>query len=202
MKTGWIKGECLDLSKRLLLRPLRADYADGLCVSAWRNTFEARQAFFSSVPVTPETHMRFMAQKSPLDLIWMLQDKQRQPEPANIGMVSLTLREDASAEYGRLWVVPEVRALGYGIEAELVILALAFEFFNLRTIWAEVLVSNAAALRLHDKTGWQRIGCDVEGHCNARCAVELVTYERATWRARRTWAQEIAKLDLGDWSEE
>lgn len=162
---------------RLLFRPITEDDAYQVC--AWRNTDVARRAFYNLAVVTPDTHIKFMRNRPDHDLIWMICLART---GMAIGMTSLTINpQDHTAEYGRAFILPSLAGQGLGQEQEYMILSLAFEFFNLRYLWGDVLVGNDKALNLHSKTGWVDVGINVEGHTHERGDVMHIEYPRAIW---------------------
>lgn len=166
---------------RLRFRPTVAD--DGYYVAYWRNQADARKAFYNSDVVTPDTHAAFVANRKAHDLVWMIETDQI---AGPVGMLSLTIDPKHScAEYGRLYIDPREQGKGYAIEAEYLMLFLAFEFFHLDYLWLDAYENNAPILALHDKTGWVRAMIDAPGHTDPRGPVVHMTYSRQTWADRR-----------------
>lgn len=139
------------------LRPVEED--DALLVTRWRNTKEARAAFFSGDEVvTPDTHAEFCRTRQPHDLVWLV-GMHRAAAPGNedmpVGMASLTVDVmNKSARFGRLVVSPELA--GRGVAEKIVKLALAFawDVLNLEYVNLEVYADNDSALALYKRVGF------------------------------------------------
>ncbi len=170
-----------DVGTRLTFRPI--DEEDAYLVTKWRNSKVARDVYFNQDVVTPDTHLAFLANRKPHDLVWAI-DLKGYGSP--IGMTSLTVDVGAhTAEYGRAFIALEYTGKGYATEQEYIVLAFAFEVLRLGSLWGDVLASNEAALALHHKTGWEDSGIDQVSHTNSRGPVMHITYSRDTWRAQR-----------------
>lgn len=179
------------LGSRLVFRPIRE--SDGLLVSYWRNSPEARQMFFNSKVVTPDSHAEWLSRKSPYDLVWMIHDKDKL-----IGMIALTISAcDFTGEYGRLIIDPSERDKGYGTEAEYMLICTAFELFELKYLWADVFEKNAAILKLHDSTGWTAVGD--ASRLGVQDKITRVKYFRNTWTERRTEVAKKYGWSLTEW---
>jgi RimJ/RimL family protein N-acetyltransferase len=166
-----------DVGGRLWFQPITED--DAYLICKLRNMDNAREMFFIQDVVTPDTHIMFMKNRKPHDLIWTIWVKEFN---APIGITSLTIDpKEYTAEYGRAFIDPRYRNKGYGQEQEYMVLSLAFDFFNLKYLWGDVLVGNSAAIGLHHKTGWKGVGINVSGHTNERGDVLHIEYHRSWW---------------------
>lgn len=184
---------------RLALRPMTAAVADGLLVARWRNTPQARANFFSQAVVTPETHAAFIANKRPYDQVWMVEKVAEPDGVVPVGTAALYIHPaDYSAETGPLLIAPEWQGQGLAKETDYLMLATAFEFFELQWLWGDAFASNAAVLSLHDKVGFKRAGIDLPGHMHPRAPIQHITYDRATWAVRRADFMAIG-AQLGEW---
>ena len=169
-----------NLGGRLAFRDITED--DAYLVCKWRNTDLAREMFYNRGAVTPDTHLTFMRSRQPHDLVWVIAARGIGP----IGMTSLTIApKDYTAEYGRAFIDPAYQGQGYGTEQEYMVLSLAFELFNLASLWGDVLVRNEAVRALHAKTGWVDAGIDLPGHTSERGSVLHIEYPRANWPEHR-----------------
>lgn len=175
----------------LKMRPMTGSYEDGFLVSYWRNQPEARAAFFSETVVTPDSHAAWMAAKSPYQQVWMVEDLVDRP----VGTAALYIDPVAhTAEAGPLLVAPECRGRGYAREIDYMMLAMAFEFFQLKSVWGEAFVNNTAILSLHASVGFRLT--TVSRH--PRGPVQRIEYDRQTWAKRRAdFVRMGAKL--GEW---
>lgn len=162
---------------RLRFRPITVD--DGYTVARWRNSDAARGVFFSDDLVTPDSHAEFVRNRKPDDLIWIVE---RDEDGAPVGMLSLTIdRSGRSAEYGRAFLDPTYRGLGYAEEMEATLLNFAFYTLRLDRVWGEVLANNEPIRRLHAKIGWRETVSAVRDDGRATIFVE---YHRDEWLAK------------------
>jgi RimJ/RimL family protein N-acetyltransferase len=185
----------ISFGTRLAFRPMTGSVGDGLLVSYWRNSPDARSAFFSGAVVTPESHAAWLAAKSPWKQVWMVEDGD-----CPVGTAALYIDpETVTAETGPLLVAPECRGLGYAREIDYLMLATAFELFELRSLWGDAFAGNTAVLKLHQSVGFEMGGVDVEGHTHPRGPVQHILYSRTTWAGRR---QDFVALGarLGAWT--
>ncbi len=153
--TGWIGAVREVNGKDLWLRTMTDLDVDTNCVVRWRNQPEAREAFFSTDVVTPDTHRLFMATRAPHDLVYMIEC-----DFNPIGMCSLTVDiEEHEAEWGRIYVDPEYTGQGYARAAVLTGLEYAFEVLCLRRVFVEVFADNNGILNLYKKLGFTGADC-------------------------------------------
>lgn len=134
------------------LRPIAESDAD--LVVKWRNSKEAREAFFSSHVVTPDTHIAFVRNRKPHDLVWIVETV---PSvfTSTVGVVSLTVDVNTRrAEFGRLFVDEVYRGSIYTEKIVYTALYYGFEVLGLTDIWADVKTSNDHALDLYKKVGF------------------------------------------------
>jgi len=181
-----------DLGGRLRFFPVQGTWEEGELVTRWRNSPEARDSFYNTDVVTPDTHIRFVKNRQPHDLVWMIHQKELM---IAIGMVSLTVDiKGVTAEYGRLFIDQDYRGKGYAEEAEYMVMSYAFDILCLAYIWGTVFSANKAMIDLHRKTGFLIKGEDVPGHINPRGPVTMVHVYAESWRERR--AAVAAKFGL------
>ena len=177
----------------LKMRPMTGMYEDGVLVSYWRNQPEARAAFFSETVVTPDSHAAWIAAKSPYKQVWMVENQYDKP----VGTAALYIDPVArTAEAGPLLVAPECRGKGYAREIDYMMLAMAFEFFQLDSVWGEAFVSNAAILHLHESVGF-RLTTTRE---HPRGLVQRIEYYRQTWDKRRVEYAAMGRTLLPGWT--
>jgi RimJ/RimL family protein N-acetyltransferase len=62
-------------------------------------------------------------------------------------------RRSRKAEWGKLFLVGDVRGKGYGKEIEAFIYRYAFEHLNLHKLYCEVYSENESVIRLHERMG-------------------------------------------------
>jgi len=182
---------------RIALHPVQATWNDAYLVSRWRNLPEMRAAFYDKDVVTPDTHMQFMAQRKPHDLIWLAQAK----DAGYVGMTSLTVDvKHRTAEYGRTLVDPRYRGKGYGREIEYTVLWYAFEILYLDNLWLDAYTTNEAIIGLHYSTGWTSAGVNLPGHTDNGGDVLHMTYIAAMWRDKRQDFAKKCNVELGEWT--
>lgn len=171
---GQMDGTRISYGGRLYFRPMVEEDAYAVC--RWYNLNAARRRLYNQGVYTPDTHIAAMRNRAPHDLIWMVCEK----EP--IGMTSLTISpQDYTAEYGRAFIDPAYRNQGYGTEQVYMTLAMAFEFFGLTSLWADVREDNEPARKMYLRTGWQDKGLDVHGHPSDRGPVWHIEYPVEIW---------------------
>ena len=170
---------CFLMGKRLTLRPVTDSPTDTATVVYWRNSNEARNAFWSKDVVTPDTHAAFCANRPPHDFTWLALDKTT-GEP--VGMGGLTVDTVYHrAEWGRIFVDPAYRQGGYGREMVSMVFDWAFEALNLEHVWIEAYADNEGILNMYHKMGL--VECVGTGPQRDR----PTTFRRMlgeTWRAR------------------
>jgi RimJ/RimL family protein N-acetyltransferase len=181
----------------LSLRPMTASDDDCHLVARWRNTDQARSAFYNHDVVTPDTHKLFMEFRRMNDLVFMIEIANwgwtqilvplalhhvDQDEPWHpVGMLSLDVNvKDHTAECGRLFIDPEYQGKGLGFEADVLQLSYAFDYLNLRSVWGEIYTDNERRLHVAQETGWT-LGDEVPNHPG----VKRVDYIKETWLAKR-----------------
>ena len=153
---------------------------DAAIIAAWRNTPEARAAFFDKRVVTPDTHLQFLDQRKPHDLVWMCYKGGQSCQP--FGMTSLTVDVDnAIAEYGRTFISPDHRGLGLAKQIEWGALWAAFDWLRLGMVWLVSYRDNEAVIGLHNKLGWLTTPEDARYHPGAD-TVEMRYYADAWQR--------------------
>ena len=183
------------LGGRLALRDATAE--DGHLVAYWRNSPRARAAFHSRSFVTPASHAQWMAGKNPLDCVYIAE---RHEDGVPVGMTSLTLDSEGSAECGRMFIDERFLRQGYGTELEFTRVAVAFEFFQVESVWLEVYADNEPMMHIHGKLGWTPAGVDVPGHKGPHGQVYLLTLDRQRWATLRASAIESYGWDLPAWT--
>lgn len=182
------------LGGRVVLRDVTP--ADGYLVAYWRNSPRARAAFHTRSVLTPAMHSHFLASKSLLDCVWIAEHKRT---GAVIGMTSLTMDAENSAECGRMFVDERYTRQGYATELEFTRVAVAFEFFQVGSVWLEVYADNEPMLCIHDKIGWTPAGVNVPGHKGQGGDVLLFTLSRERWAEVRPGAIERYEWRLPEW---
>ena len=137
---------------RIALRPLRPEDRDRLL--AWRNAPDVAAWMFTDHAISPQEHARWFAslEADARRADWIIE-----VDGAPAGLASLTdidhgARTCATASY---LADPGLRGRGIGSEVERRLLEQAFGEFGLTKVWCEVLASNIAGMRMHEKLGYR-----------------------------------------------
>lgn len=183
---------------RIRFRHIEASLKDAYKVTRWRNTDTAQASFFSDDVVTPDTHLLFVKNRKPHDLVFMAEAV---AGDIAIGMTSLTVDvKQRTGEYGRTYIDKDWRGQGYATETEYLLLSYAFDLLRLNSLWCDMYVSNKAVIALHLKTGWQKAGIDLLDHTDLRGPVLHQVYQRAWWEKHRETFIEQFKVRLPEWT--
>ena len=134
------------------LRPVRAEDSDRLL--AWRNSPEVARWMFTDHQITPEEHARWFAglraDESRAD--WVIE---LNGEPVGLASLYAIDGEEGSGATASYLADPATRSRGVGTEVEALLITAAFGQLGLSRLWCEVLASNAAGLRMHEKLGYR-----------------------------------------------
>jgi UDP-4-amino-4,6-dideoxy-N-acetyl-beta-L-altrosamine N-acetyltransferase len=137
---------------RLELRPLRPEDKDRLL--AWRNSPEVAAYMFTDHRISPEEHERWFAGIAGDEqrAFWIIEVDGAAAGLANLYDIDLQSRSCATASY---LADPALRGRGLGGLVERLLIGEAFGKLGLTKVWCEVLASNAAGLRMHEKLGYR-----------------------------------------------
>ena len=138
---------------KVTLRPLSTE--DGPRVLAWRNSPEVAAHMYSDHEIAEDEHAAWLARAlTRTDAHYWIIEAVHEP----VGFASITLRDAGSArwELGHYIGEAAFRGRGVGAAVEYLILRHAFEVVGARKLWAEVLVDNERAWRLHEAFGYRR----------------------------------------------
>lgn len=143
---------------RVCLRPLAAD--DLPLTLAWRNRDDIRRWFVHSDQITWEQHHAWFQryEQRDNDFLFVIEETARLGQP--IGQVSLYQIDWTRriAEYGRILIgEPAAQGGGYAGEATAVLLAFAFEQWQMREITLEVYGDNERALHVYHHCGFESL---------------------------------------------
>jgi UDP-4-amino-4,6-dideoxy-N-acetyl-beta-L-altrosamine N-acetyltransferase len=135
------------------LRPLTEDDRDR--VLAWRNSPEVSAYMYTDAVIAPADHARWLtaALDDPRRRYWIIE-----MDAAPVGLANLY---DIDGMNGRCaWAYyladPAVRGKSIGAVVEVLVLDIVFGEMGLTKLWCEVLESNAAVWRLHQKFGFRQ----------------------------------------------
>lgn len=176
---------------RVRFRHVEATLEDAYLVTRWRNSPEARAAFWTTDVVTPDTHLAFMAHRRAHDLVFIAEA--RMPGWSNgrwhdrewqaIGMGALTVDVvKREAEWGRVFLDPAYRGRGYATDLVYLGLAYAFELLRLDRVWADIWAKNDPIARTYDRVGLASAGANLPGHEHQGGDVVTREYSAETWR--------------------
>lgn len=171
------------------LRDLRPDDRDQLL--AWRNAPEVAAYMYSDHQIGAEEHARWFAgiAGDPRRAYWIIE-----MDGAPVGLANLY---DIDRTHGRCaWAYylaePQVRGKGVGSFVEFTMIETVFGEFGLDKLWCEVLASNEAVWKLHERFGFRREACFREHvvKTGARLDVLGLGLLKADWLERRPAARD------------
>ncbi|HVY33311.1 MAG TPA: UDP-4-amino-4,6-dideoxy-N-acetyl-beta-L-altrosamine N-acetyltransferase [Caulobacteraceae bacterium] len=135
----------------VVLRTLQPDDKDRLL--AWRNSPEVSAYMYSDHAISPEEHARWFA--------GIAGDDRRDYRIIEVDGVPVGLanfyeidRVQGRASWAFYLADPSVRGKGVGGIVEYLMIERAFGELGLRKLWCEVLASNEAVWKLHQKFGF------------------------------------------------
>jgi UDP-4-amino-4,6-dideoxy-N-acetyl-beta-L-altrosamine N-acetyltransferase len=135
------------------LRALAA--ADSERVLAWRNSPEVAAYMYTDHEITPDEHARWFARglQGGDRRYWIIE-----LDGAPVGLANLTRIDPANSrcDWAFYLADPAVRGRGVGAAVEYLVLGHVFERLQLNKLWCEVLVGNAAVVKLHERFGFVR----------------------------------------------
>lgn len=129
--------------------------ADGPQVLAWRNSEAVAAFMYTDHRIGADEHARWLAAALAAGdrRYWIVELDGAPVGVANLAGIDRANRRTAWAFYlGE----PSARGRGVGAVVEAAVLEYAFNSLDLHKIWCEVLVENAAVLRLHERFGFRR----------------------------------------------
>lgn len=142
----------------IFLRPLVAD--DIETTRRWRNRDDVRCWFKNSAPIASEQQQHWYQAYADRDddYVWVVEDAgNRDRAVGQIALYSID-RSNGEAEIGRLIAAPDARRAGYMTTAFRAALYYGFVILDLRLVRLEVLRTNAAALSIYRKCGFNETG--------------------------------------------
>lgn len=135
------------------LRPLEP--ADRERLYAWRNSPEVSAYMYADHPITPQEHARWfagIAGDARRDYRVILVDG----VPAGLANFADIDRAQGRASWAYYLADPSARGKGVGGYVEWLMIERAFHELGLRKLWCEVLVTNEAVWKLHQKFGFRQ----------------------------------------------
>jgi UDP-4-amino-4,6-dideoxy-N-acetyl-beta-L-altrosamine N-acetyltransferase len=135
------------------LRPL--EEADRDRLYAWRNSPEVAAFMYTDHQITPEEHARWFAgiKGDPRRDYRIIMVDGVPCGPANFSDID---RVQGRASWAYYLADPAVRGKGVGGYVEFLMIERAFHELGLRKLWCEVLVTNEAVWKLHQKFGFKQ----------------------------------------------
>jgi RimJ/RimL family protein N-acetyltransferase len=126
----------------------------------WRNQDYIRRWFFSSGVLSPEQHQNWFEQycQRDDDFTFIIEEVQADYRP--VGQVALyhvdwTARR---AEFGRLMIGElDAAGKGYGLNATLAVLKIAFNILGFKEVYLEVLDFNEKAIVIYERAGFKNV---------------------------------------------
>lgn len=135
------------------LRPLEPADQDRLY--AWRNSPEVAAFMYTDHQIGPEEHARWFAglEGDPRRDYRIIMVDGVPCGPANFYDID---RVQGRASWAYYLADPSVRGKGVGGYVEFLMIERAFKDFGLRKLWCEVLITNEAVWKLHQKFGFKQ----------------------------------------------
>lgn len=135
------------------LRPLEPSDEDRLY--RWRNSPEVAAFMYTDHQITPEEHARWFAglKGDPRRDYRIIMVDGVPSGPANFSDID---RVQGRAAWAYYLADPAVRGKGVGGYVEFLMIERAFKELHLRKLWCEVLVTNEAVWKLHQKFGFKQ----------------------------------------------
>ena len=171
------------------LRNLRQGDRDRLL--AWRNSPDVAAYMYSDHLITPQEHARWFAGAAddPRRAYWIIEMDGAPVGLANFYDIDRQNRRCAWAYY---LAEPQVRGRGVGSYVEYVMIEKAFGEYGLNKLWCEVLLSNEAVWKLHERFGFHREAHLREHVIKAGSVRDVLGLGllRADWQERRPAARD------------
>jgi UDP-4-amino-4,6-dideoxy-N-acetyl-beta-L-altrosamine N-acetyltransferase len=137
---------------KVALRPLRPEDRDRLL--AWRNSPEVAAFMYTDHQITPAEHARWFAgiEGDERRAYWIIE-----MDAAPVGLANLydIDRNNGRCAWAYYLADPAVRGRGVGGRVEYEVIEKVFGEFELTKLCCEVLASNAAVVRMHQKFGFK-----------------------------------------------
>lgn len=168
----------------IALRPMGLQ--DIVRVREWRNLPEIREFMYSDHEISELEHARWFgnAVNDPARAYWIIELDGSPVGLANLYDISPTQRRAYWAFY---LASPEVRGKGVGSYAERFVMNHVFEVLDLDKLCCEVLATNAAVVKMHQRYGFQVDGTLRQHVIKHGERVDVVTMSllREEWRESR-----------------
>ena len=145
----------MDFSK-IKVRKITKDDKDTDFIVSLRNEPLIMKRFFSTEPITRESHLKFLANaEAKGDMIFIV-EKDNEP----IGQVAIFNidAKNKKVEGGAFVLKPDAEGLGIGAFVEYNMLDFAFSVMDVNRVHAEVLDTNVGILELHKNFGFKEEG--------------------------------------------
>jgi UDP-4-amino-4,6-dideoxy-N-acetyl-beta-L-altrosamine N-acetyltransferase len=168
------------------LRPM--ELGDILQIREWRNLPEIAEYMYTDHEISEEEHAQWFggAINDPKRRYWVIE-----LEGTSVGLANLyDISELHNRAYWAFYLAsPEVRGRGVGSFAERFVMRYAFDELGLDKLGCEVLATNAAVVRMHQRYGFQIDGTLRRHVIKHGQRVDVVTLSllREEWAAGR-WA--------------
>jgi UDP-4-amino-4,6-dideoxy-N-acetyl-beta-L-altrosamine N-acetyltransferase len=141
------------MAPNVTLRPLTEDDRDR--VLAWRNSPDVAAYMYTDDPIPPDAHARWLtaALDDPRRVYWIIQ-----MNGAPVGLANLADIDQRNSRCAWAYYLadPAVRGKSIGAVVEVMVLDIVFGEMGLNKLWCEVLASNSAVWRLHQKFGFRQ----------------------------------------------
>jgi UDP-4-amino-4,6-dideoxy-N-acetyl-beta-L-altrosamine N-acetyltransferase len=129
--------------------------ADSARLLAWRNSPEVSAHMYTDHTIRQAEHDRWFADATaaPDRRYWIIEAEGEAVGLANLARID---RAASRCEWAYYLGEPSTRGKGLGALVEYLVLGYVFETLWLNKLWCEVLVENAAVVKLHESFGFTR----------------------------------------------
>ena len=137
------------------LRLRLVEPADSARLLAWRNSPEVAAYMYTDHQISQAEHDRWFesALAAQDRRYWIIEFN---GEPVGLANLARIDRQASRCEWAYYLGEPSTRGKGLGARVEYIVLRHVFETLGLNKLWCEVLVDNAAVVKLHESFGFVR----------------------------------------------
>ena len=145
------------IGKSVYLRAMESD--DIKLIVKWRNDPEVNKHFYEYAPLSHDQQADWWVKQRGRDdqFNWMICANEDKAPLGTVSIYDIDLR-NRKAEWGRFYLVGDVRGKGYGRDVENLIHEYVFNHLNLNKLYCEVFADNAIVVNLHKKFGYKQDG--------------------------------------------
>ena len=139
------------VSQTIQLRAIEEE--DLLQIVQWRNLPEVNAYFYEFEPLSLTMQERWFSKfLGSTDKMWIVETIDEKKLLGTVSIYNIDMRS-RKAEWGRLYLVGDVRSKGYGKEVSQLIYDYCFNHLNLNKLSCEVFADNVSVVEMHKKVG-------------------------------------------------